>query len=202
MRLYGYGEDVLTLCALSRNFDDLLTALHDDSQPSACQVFYRPSFGRRGGEERAEFGEFDFVVLSPKNLYLGESKWDRSSEKIEDGVLRLQPEQIRRHEAFKRYIDHWAYGNYADWEEFREKAQSLMDKPIPEAETRLAANLQTVLGVIKEHFGSRPAILDVLLYFHEADARGQPPVRASDGFELVCIDCSAAMRGNFVTFVM
>lgn len=49
----------------------------DFSAPSDCIAFYRPSFGRKGGNNRAEFGEFDAIIVSSKKIYLVESKWDQ-----------------------------------------------------------------------------------------------------------------------------
>jgi hypothetical protein len=59
--------------------------------------------------------------------------WDRSAEEIEDGVLKLRAEQTRRYEVFKFYIDHWAYGDYANWRGFVEKAQPLIGKRLAPA---------------------------------------------------------------------
>jgi hypothetical protein len=202
MRVYGYGEDVLTLCALQRNFVDLLNCLDDKSYPAGCEVFYRPRFGRATGDDQPEFGQFNFIILSRQCLYLGETKWDKRLEAIRDGVIAVEPEEKRRHEIFKFYLDHWAFGSYRDWAEFREQAQPLISKRLPAAETRLASNLRTVLAVIKEHFGSPPTVKDVLLYFHHGAATGGLPQRAGDGFELVCVDCSGSVRGNFIKVEM
>jgi hypothetical protein len=202
MQVFGYGEDALTLCTITRNIDDLLMAFDDKSHPSTCQVFYRPSFGRRGDVARSELGPFSFILLANHNLYLGESKWIKLSEKIEDGVLQLQPEHALRHEMFKFYIDHWAYGSYRDWEEFREQARPLADRQVPGKETRLASNLRTVLAVIREHYPSRPTVRDVVLYFHDGSAPEQLPLRASHDFELICVDCCGAVTGNFVKIVI
>jgi hypothetical protein len=93
-----------------------------------CQVFYRPGFGRRGGERRSEFGEFDFIILAGSRLVLAETKWDQSSERIKDGLLELRPEQARRHEVFRFYLEHWAYGGHSSWREFVQKAPPLNGK--------------------------------------------------------------------------
>jgi len=198
MKMFGYGEDALTLWALANRLGVILEELGDDTDPSACQVFYRPSFGRRGGERRSEFGEFDFIILAGSRLYLSESKWDQSSERIKDGLLELRPEQTRRHEVFRFYLEHWAYGGYSTWPEFVEKAQPLIAKRLARDGTRLASNLQTVLGVIKEHYPSQPVTSDVLLYLYGGEAEKQLPQGVGGTFELVCIDYSAARRGNFI----
>jgi hypothetical protein len=202
MRLYGYGRDVLTLCALSRNLDEILVALDDNSLQSDCQTFYRPRFGRRGVRRGPDLGEFEFILLSHHSLYLGESRWDRSPGEIEEGILQMQPDETVRHELFRFYVEQWAYGDYGDWEAFRTQAQPLVEKPLAKSGTRLASNLQTVLGVVKEHFPQPPASRDVLLYFHHACSEDQPPSGVGGGFELVCVDCSAAVKDNFVTIAV
>jgi hypothetical protein len=202
MRLYGYGRDVLTLCAISRNFDDVLAALDDSSLQSDCQTFYRPRFGRRGVQRGPDLGEFEFIILSHRCLYLGESKWHRSPGTIEGGIVQIEPDLTLRHEIFKFYVEHWAYGNYQDWGAFRKQCQPLVEKRLPKKDTRMARNLQTVLCVIREHFPTQPAVRDVLLYFHKADPQGPPPQGASGGFDLVCVDCSAAVRDNYVKIII
>ena len=177
-------------------------ALDDHSLRTDCQTFYRPRFGRRGVRRGPDLGEFEFILLSHQYIYLGESRWDRSPGEIEDGVLQLKPDETLRHELFKFYIEQWAYGNYASWEEFLEKAQPLVDKQLARNGTRLASNLQTVLGVVREQYPKQPAVRDVLLYFHHACSEDQPPQKTGDGFELVCVDCSAAVKDNFVAIVL
>jgi hypothetical protein len=197
MKMHGYGEDSLTLWALRHRLKDILEPFDDHTPPADCQVFYRPSFGRSGGENSPQFGEFDFIVLSRHYLYLGESKWDRSSLKIEDGVLKLGGVQVRRHEIFKAYVKHWAFGEYRDWEVFRVEAEPLIGRPIPGKDSLLAANLQAILGAIREYYDSEPSKVDVLLYFHRGEDKGQIPQEASDGFELVCMEYKA-MLGNYI----
>lgn len=60
-KLFGYREDAFTLWALKRRTDEVLRQFNDPTNPSDCLVFYRPSFGRSGGEGSAEFGEFDAI---------------------------------------------------------------------------------------------------------------------------------------------
>jgi hypothetical protein len=165
MQILGYGEDALTLWAIKNKLGVILQTVNDFSAPSMCQVFFRPSFGRGGG---SQFGEFDFIILSKDRLYLGESKWDRSSEEFEDGVLELRDEQKLGHRIFKFYVEQWAFGSYSSWREFTDKAQlelQLHDiaKPLAPENSLLASNLRTVLGVIKEHYAATPDIRNVLL---------------------------------------
>ena len=197
MKAYGYGEDSLTLWALRHRLKDILEPFDDNTPTASCQVFYRPSFGRSGGDNSPQFGEFDFIILSKKTLYLGESKWDRSSLKIEDGVLKVGDVQARRHEIFKAYVTNWAFGEYQDWEVFREEARSQIGKPIPGKDSLLASNLQTILGAIRNHFDTEPDPEDVLLYFHRKGAADQPPPKANWGFKLVPMEYEPAL-GNCI----
>jgi hypothetical protein len=203
MQILGYGEDALTLWAIKNKLDVILETVGDSFDPSMCQMFFRPSFGRRGGDSSPQFGEFDFIILSKDRLYLGESKWVRSSEKLKDGILELRVEQKRRHEVFKFYVEQWAFGSHSSWREFTDKAQLELEsgvvKPLAPTNSLLAANLKTVLGVIKEHYASMPDIRNMLLYLHDGAAVEQLPQKVSEDFDLVCIDYSGAdTLDNFI----
>jgi len=202
MQILGYGEDALTLWAIKNKLDVILEAVEDSSDPSMRQVFFRPSFGRRGGDSSPQFGEFDFIILTKDRLYLGESKWVRSSEKLKDGVLELRDEQKRRHEVFKFYVEQWAFGSHSSWCEFADKARLVLEsgvvKLLAPANSLLAANLKTVLGVIREHYASMPDIRNMLLYLHDGAAVEQLPQKATEDFDLVCIDYSADTLDNFI----
>ena len=119
MDILAYGEDALTLWAITHKLSAILQMLNDPSAQAKCQALFRPSFGRSGGESSSQFGEFDFILLAEQRLYLVESKWQRSSEKIHDGVLALRNEQLLRHILFKVYVEEWAFGQYANWREFK-----------------------------------------------------------------------------------
>ena len=58
-KILGYGEDALTLWALKHRTSDILESFQDQTTPSDCLIFYRPSFGRHSKEGSAVFGEFD-----------------------------------------------------------------------------------------------------------------------------------------------
>jgi len=107
MKIYGYGEDALTFWALQNRLPQILAQLNDSSAPSECEIFFRPSFGRRGGPDRSEFGEFDFIILARECLYLGESKWDKSPELTDQGDIKLRDEQRLRHQLFAFYVQEW-----------------------------------------------------------------------------------------------
>jgi len=203
MQMLGYGEDALTLWALKNRLDVILQAVDDSSAPSTCQVFFRPSFGRSGGEHSPQFGEFDFIILSKIHMYLGESKWVRSSEKFQDGVLELRDEQKLRHKLFEFYVKEWAFGRYSSWREFTDKATAKLRlsgiaKTVAPEGSLLASNLQTVLRIIKEHYGSLPDVRNVLLYLFDGATVEVLPQKASEGFELVLIDYSKDTFDNFI----
>jgi len=203
MEIFGYGEDALTFWALKNKLPIILESLGDSSSLSQCKAFFRPSFGRSGGVGSAQFGEFDFVLLSEKQIYLGESKWHRSSENISNGELKLREEQILRHIMFKFYIEEWAFGNYSNWDEFdkyaTEKLKALgIHKPIASAQSLLASNLQTVLNIIKLQFDLRPQIKNVLLFLHDGTNIKSLPKQATSNFQVVTIDYSESASENFV----
>lgn len=205
MEIRGYGEDALTLWALKNKLPEILKELDDKSSLLECKALFRPSFGRRGGENSAQFGEFDFILMSKDQLYLGESKWHRSSENIANGFLALREEQLLRHKIFRFYVEEWAFGYYTSWPEFEKTArirfQTLgINKPIAPAESLLMENLKTVLNVVKQHFEKPPSIKNVLLYLYYGSATYLLPKSAGLGldFAVVNIDCSDGVSENFV----
>ena len=203
MQILGYGEDALTLWALQNKLPEILERLDDASDPATCRAFFRPSFGRRGGDERSEFGEFDFILLAAEYLYLGESKWDGSSEVIVDGKLELRAEQLLRHDLFKFYVREWAFGHYLDWQEFEHQAEPKLTqvgitKPIARAGSKLARNLAAILAVIRKQYATLPAIKNVLLYLHAGGAVSRLPHAAGRDFTVVPIDYSDDVSGSFI----
>ena len=204
MQILAYGEDALTLWAIKEKLAFILQALNDPSHPARCRAFFRPSFGRSGGAKSAQFGEFDFILLAEQCVYLGESKWDRSSESIHDGVLALRGEQLLRHELFKFYIEEWAFGNHATWREFADQAKPKLQekgivKPIAPEKSLLASNLRTTLDVIRRQYTALPAVRNLLLYFYDGRNNGQQPRSAGEDFAVVAVDYSEVLFGNFIT---
>jgi hypothetical protein len=128
MEILAYGEDALTIWVLRNKLEYILQELGDSPNSLKCLTFFRPSFGRRGGENSSQFGEFDFILLTANRIYLGESKWDNSSEKIVHGKLELRDEQLLRHKLFKFYIEEWAFGQYANWQAFANEAGPKLKK--------------------------------------------------------------------------
>lgn len=203
MEILAYGEDALTLWALTNKLPAILQTLKDSSDPSRCQIFFRPSFGRSGGESSSQFGEFDFMLLAAQRLYLGESKWQRSTEKIKDGVLDLRKEQLLRHTLFKFYVEEWAFGNYSSWHEFESEAQPKLRlmgivKPIAPERSLLAANLQTVLRIIKQYYAGLPVVRNLLLFLHNDMRVGDIPHKAGRDFEVVPLDYAEAAFENLI----
>jgi hypothetical protein len=210
MELLGYGEDALTLWAVTHRLDELLRKLGDPSEIQQCQVLFRPSFGRRGGTARSEFGEFDFIVLTKQAILLGESKWHRSSEKIIDGELKLRGEQALRHDIMRFYINHFAFKSYDDWDKFtRDKVTEFSrmghGKTLAPASSLLANNLQQALYIIRKHFHSPPQIIDVLLYLHGNSKGSILPSKGPKKFRLVLLDYSAGLKekeGNMISIAI
>lgn len=127
-KVIGYGEDALTYWALTEKLECVLKEL-DKSEPQKCLVIYRPSFGRRGGPDRAEFGEFDAILATPHKIYLVESKWDRSREikwdrARENGIIKLREEQELRHKIFDWYFKNCRENDFNNWQSFIEKHQN------------------------------------------------------------------------------
>jgi len=121
-KILGYGEDALTLWALKHRTSEILESFHDRTAPSDCLIFYRPSFGRSGGEDTAEFGEFDAILVSSECIYLIESKWGNLSRFNEDRIA-IRSEQELRHRIFSWYITHWDEKYCKNWESFEKEHQ-------------------------------------------------------------------------------
>jgi hypothetical protein len=203
MRILAYGEDALTLWAIRNKLALILQMLRDPSDPAQCRAFFRPSFGRSGGKRSSQFGEFDFILLAEHCIYLGESKWDKSSEKIRGGVLDLRDEQLLRHKMFKFYVEEWAFGDYTDWREFADEVKSKLPqrgivKPVAPENSLPASNLRTASDVIKQHYTTLPAIRNVLVYFYDGRGNGQLPRKAGKDFAVVPVDYSEVLLGNFI----
>lgn len=198
MEIIGYGEDALTLWAMKNKLDSVLDQLKDKTSPSECKIFYRPSFGRRGGANRSEFGEFDFIILAYDRLYIGESKWDGSSE-IKNSIIELRKEQTLRHEIFKCYVRCWFSSDNIIWDQFSLSIKSCFDKKmikkrVPTRNNKLSQNIVTILNIMKKHYTLQPEVKNVLLFFYK-DAK---PKQGPKDFQLVTIDYSKDNINNFI----
>ena len=156
---------------------EILKQFNDKTEPSDCLVFYRPSFGRRGGPDSAQFGEFDAILASKENVYLIESKWDNHRQTNHTELL-LRPEQTVRHKVFR-----WYLSNQNSEKEFIE------GKKIAPANSLLAMNLQYVLSQIRQccpNSAKPDHVKNVLLYFH--GAKSSPPQNVPEGFTILAVE--------------
>lgn len=155
-RVLAYGEDPLTLWALTQQLPLVLRQLDDRTAPAEVLVIYRPSFGRGGASKRSragrrsEFGEFDAILQSRAATYLVEAKWHRSGE-IQDGVVLLRDEQTDRHQVFRWLLESWRRMAPRSWADFRRRAVAEFEAKFegmtlaPDG-SRLAGSLEYVMG--------------------------------------------------------
>jgi len=204
-KILGYGEDAFTLWVLKHRIADILEAFQDQTTPSDCLIFFRPSFGRSGGEGSAEFGEFDAILASSKNVYLIESKWDNFSDFTDEKVT-IKSVQKMRHRIFRWYLTRWDPNYSNDWEGFvrdhiSDFQKTFRGKKIAPSGSLLATNLQFILTMLQKHCGklsSERNIKNVLLFFYNRN-RSTPPIKISRDFNLVSIDYSQEIVGAFIT---
>lgn len=177
--LLGYGEDALTLWALTKGLPLFLQQLGDGTSPPETTVFFRPSFGRKAPNPRGKksvFGEFDGIVCSLEANYLVEGKWNKSSELVESEIT-LSPVQIRRHEIMHWYCENWQQQDQGDWRSFRDMNKRDFEEvfsgyTIPTDGTVLARNLEYVLATMKR----KDLPLQDVLLFSSIDAMATPSV--------------------------
>ena len=199
-RIFGYGEDALTLWALKNKLAVILNAFNDPSNPEDCVVFYRPSFGRSGGNLSAQFGEFDAIVASKQAIYLVESKWDNNSRFDKKEVV-LRSEQVLRHQLLKWYINNWDLTYSAEnWDKIREKQGSISYKVIPPKTSLLAKNLQFILTNLIGNLssGDKVIVVNVLLFFYN-HACSKPPAQVNGDFKIVPIEYGEENKNNFIS---
>jgi len=206
-RVIGYGEDALTYWGLTKRLGSVLKELRDDSEPEDCLVVYRPSFGRgkiikKPSDRKAEFGEFDAILVTPQSVYLIESKWDNLAEN-KKVVIDLSDIQILRHDIFAWYCGEWSFGN--DWkefvveheDEFEEKFGKWQRKVAP-SESLLSENLKYILNLM--HGKKRK---NVLLYFY-CKGFPRPEIRVKSGnlhFDIAVIEYPTTDESNFIKIV-
>lgn len=191
--------------ALRHHTFNILEKFKDQTTPSDCIIFYRPSFGRSGGKASVEFGEFDAILVSSENIYLIESKWDNFS-RFKDGKITLRPEQKMRHRIFSWYIMHWDKKYTADWESLAKEQMDDFQRKFPKKRiappnSLLAANLEFFLTIMQNGCKKFPLeynIKNVLLFFYNRK-KSTPLTKISKGFNLVPIDYSQEIKGNFIT---
>jgi len=209
-KVFGYGEDALTLWTLKRHTSRILEhpKFQDKTAPSDCIVFYRPSFGRSGGKKSAEFGEFDAILVSSENAYLVESKWDNNAVYKKDEIT-LDKEQLLRHQILSWYLTHWNKKHYHNWQNFAKEQEKDFQKEFKNKKRiatkgLLAANLHFILTKSTKHCKKLSAdnIKNVLLFFHNAAKKSKPPKKTNKSFTLIPIDYSKEIDGNFIPLRM
>ena len=203
-KIFGYGEDALTFWALKDHLSEILNALKDQTDPSDCLVFFRPSFGRKGGVRTAEFGEFDAILVTSKNVYLIESKWDAFKRWDAGSQILLDEPQKLRHQVFLWYLTHWDSKYSGDWKSFTTdhniEFQNKLGKKLAPANKLLAQNLENVLTRIYEHCGKlKPKnVKNVILFFYNKERKSSPPSKVPKNFSLVSLDYGHGTEGHFV----
>ena len=186
--ILGYGEDSLTMWMLKHHISKILDE-DDKTHVSNCLVFYRPSFGRSGGSDSPEFGEFDAIVASFKKVYLIESKWDNLSGSNRNREP-LKHVQRLRHRVFSWYLTNWNKGYLNDWQRFlnekrRDFEKSFKDEKVIAEKGLLIENLQLVLSMLLGHcreFNGEQSIRNALLFFYH---KSSPLSMKSKGFKMV-----------------
>jgi hypothetical protein len=200
-RVISYGEDALTYWALTEKLGSILQKLEDKSDPPSCLVIYRPSFGRRGGPGRAEFGEFDAILATSRSIYLIESKWGGSSE-IKEGIIKVRKEQVDRHRIFAWYFRRWRKNEFQSWLSFvkryeAEFSKKFDGKKIAPSGSKLSRNLEYVINQLH---GYTKEISNVLLFFRSEGT--SPPTRiVPRDFRLVIVDYQKPCGSDYLEIV-
>ena len=172
MNMFGYGEDGLTLVYFCTQLQSFLSLMDDNSDPESCSIYYRASFGRRGG-----FGEIDAIVVASKRIYLCESKWN-DRDRSEVRRIQLDDAQVRRDRVFHKLVASWREQNPSTWEDFREQnAAGFEGFKLPGAERTLSRNLWSMLGLLREHACE---CQNVLLYFYRSEMMDGLPLTVLD----------------------
>lgn len=200
--MFGYGEDALTLWAVTQKLDEILASADDKSSTESAVVFFRPSFGRRGGPISSQFGEFDFVIATPFALHLGETKWQSSPETAHD-LITLRPEQLERHKIFAAYYEIWISRNDWTWPHYSQECEIQFPvrgirKPVVPLNSLLSKNLQHILEALSEATNSAPTVNNILMVVKSDDGRLAPSWRSPKGFKLAVLDATAEIDNGFL----
>jgi len=203
VKIIGYGEDSFTLWALKQRVSKILEEFRDKTAPSECLIFYRPSFGRCSRKNSSVFGEFDAIIVSLKNIYLIESKWDNLSEFKKDELV-LRDEQTLRHQIFSWYLTHWNKEYSGHWENFIEKHRDNFKfdgKTMAQKGSLLATNLEYIITKTIEYCKTitYDNIKNMLLFFYDSKKKSKLPIEINSTFTMIPIDYSEETEGNFVT---
>ncbi|MDD2229795.1 MAG: hypothetical protein PHY48_10330 [Candidatus Cloacimonetes bacterium] len=187
MKLLCYGEDGLTLHAITNRVDTLFKELGESEKPENCHILYRPSFGRGTNC----FGEFDAIIIAKDTVYLIESKWMESNGEVKS--TNLVDAQLLRHEVIKSYIELWykhfmQNGSYPC--HLNELDQSAIPKKIPGDKSLLYKHILAILGLIADVCGDNmPRVKNILLVFcNNPNLKGDIQCHVPTGFELSFMD--------------
>ena len=199
--MLGYGEDALTLWAITRGLPSFLRQLEDDTPAKEVLVLFRPSFGRRSPNANATpsvFGEFDAIVRSRYANYLVEGKWNSSSE-LKETIVDITERQKRRHRVMRWYYENWQPEGEQSWADFRGRSKVSFERAfpgltMPTAGTTLAKNLEYVLALMKE---KDLPLYDVLL-FSTVHAGLRPSSVNPASFRLVVMNVEAVSGDGFI----
>jgi len=197
MKVLGYGEDALTLWALTNRCREVLRILGDGSDQEDVALIYRPSFGRKGGPRSSQFGEFDFILGTTSALYLGEAKWDKSPE-LQERPIKLRDEQRERHKVFAAYYRTWVTRPQWQVSDFLEAAKEnfaaqKLEKPIPPAGSILARNLISILTVCAQETKRTRIVRNVLLVTDSAGSLALSVTDTPADFTLAYIRAAESM---------
>lgn len=210
MKILGYGEDALTLYVLQKEMGTFLRKVKEEvkeeqADPNRTVVYYRPSFGRRGGAGRSEFGEFDAIVSTDQAIYLVETKWIGSTG-FKTRKVKLEERQVIRHKILRWYLEKWREERSPEWQTFakshRERFQEAFPKRTMPAgkQDKLVQNLRFIL---KELGGEKKKIQNVLLLIELCADKLERPNRPQvdgrpDSFCLVHITVGPFEGAGFV----
>jgi hypothetical protein len=167
VQVIGYGEDSLTFWAFTQHLAVVMQQLGDGTDPKEFLFFYRPSFGRKGGQYSAEFGEFDGILATQKAVYPIESKWVRSATR--GGLATVKQRQVLRHVIFQWLRKRWQ--PKMTWNNFREAHHSAFaadfhQKPLAPVGTSLAHNIEFMLNALAAY---PPNVQHVVMAFHREE---------------------------------
>jgi hypothetical protein len=195
-KIFGYGEDGLTLLAISTRLDEVLREVGDQSKACECIVFFRPSFGRKGPSRkftetslrRAEFGEFDAIIGTPKAVYLIEAKWGRRAPRNQ--APNIPDGQLQRHQIFRHIRESWMHNTPQSWSEFEACASvdyntSFPSHVFPRSSHQLSHNLVFVLDALKSCGGT---VKDICLYFYPSGTPKLSMRECAGGFQLIQLE--------------
>ena len=198
-KIFGYGEDAFTFWALKNQTAHILEQFQDQTAPSDCLIFYRPSFGRHSKENASVFGEFDAILVSLENIYLIESKWDNLT-KFNNDEFTLREEQTLRHRIFSWYLTHWNQRYYKNWANFVIEQQlefKFQGKTIAPSGSLLATNLELILNETLRYCKQITPnnIKNVMLFFYNKE-KSSPPFKTSKEFTLIPIESAKRYKAT------